>query len=155
MNDGRIYEHLLLAFFNLKPVASPFSSAAFSLSQRHRRTSSSDTIRETSSSFAARFAFTHSCSGQPTRRTSPSLIHRLQKSCKQERQNTCPHESNRHLAPFLLSRQTQHTYELIENWFDFAPCSNETSSDCSGSGVRCGILHRVQWKVEKREFERT
>ena len=93
----------------------PFSESRFIRNHFHLKTSSSVTTRRNSSSVASRCSFTHPGSGQPTRPTSPSLMHNFQKSSRQERQKTCEQESMMQRAPLMEVRHTSQLKAVCEN----------------------------------------
>ena len=140
----------------MQSTSLPLSVNRFCRSHFHRRTSSSVTTRLTSSSDASLPSFTQAESGQPTRPTSPSVIHSFQKSSKQGRQNTWEHDSSTHRAPLIDVRQISQLYDVCENR---ACCIELSCSSSRGSmmcGARCGILkYKLSTAYSEMKHSRT
>lgn len=87
-------------------IGAPFSSSFLSSSHFHLFTSSEVTTLRTSSSEAFVPCLTHPGSGQQTRSTSPSEMHRPQKSTRQALQNTWSQANEMHLVPLIELKHT-------------------------------------------------
>lgn len=118
----------------------PRSVNLFCRNHFHLLTPSSVITLRTSSSVASLPSLTQAGSGQPTRPTSPSVIHRFQKSSKQGRQNTWEHDSETHLAPLTDVRHISQLYDVCENRACCIELSCSVNSGIIICKAGCGIL---------------